>query len=113
MKRSMKALPFSLVLLFGAVVGPVVFSPMAEAQATSYKKGAIRGRILQVLPEGFLMGGSRPYLLIRHPEHKKLADGDEVNCDAYETDKTFKYTDLDGAERTVRIWVYKNERIGK
>ena len=80
--------------------GSSVFAQLGETT----KKEAVTREILQVLPEGLLMSGTKPFLLTGHPDEKNLADGERVNCYAADTGKVFKYTDTTGAERTVRIW---------
>lgn len=111
----MKYLPLTLTILFGAIAPLLLFSPSAHAQlGKTTKKVAIRGRVLQVLPEGLLMsGGGNPYLLAGYPGAKDMADGDAVNCYAEKTEHTFKYEDTTGAMRTVRVWRFLNGRIGK
>lgn len=77
-------------------------------------KVALTGRVLQVLPEGLLFyAWSSPYLLKGHPDAEKMVDGQAVNCYAVRTAETFKYTDTQGAVRTVRVYRFLNRRIGK
>lgn len=71
-------------------------------------------KILQVLPEGLLFSGTTStFILVGHPDAKKLADGEMVNCYAVKTDETLKYIDITGAERTARVYRYVTARIGK
>jgi hypothetical protein len=78
------------------------------------KKLPIRGRVLQVLPEGLLFsGGGAPWLLKGHPQFATMADGAEINCFVEQEAGTFRYTDVSGAQRTVRIYRYAGKRYGK
>jgi hypothetical protein len=87
---------------------------MAWALDGPIQKVPLTGRVLQVLPEGLLFaGGSSPYLLKDHPDMDKMVDGQAVNCYAVATKETFKYTDTQGAVRTVRVYRFLNRRIGK
>lgn len=78
------------------------------------QKEALNRKILQVLPEGLLFSGSgtSTFVLTGHPDEKSLADGEVVNCYVSKTEETLKYTAVNGAERTARIYRYVTRRIG-
>lgn len=78
------------------------------------KKQPIGGRVSQVVPEGLLFtGGMSPWLLVRHPQQRKLADGSFIKCYASKTDGVYQYVDVVGGQRTVAVWVYAGKRMGK
>jgi len=78
------------------------------------EKFPVKGRVLQVLPEGLLFrGASSPWLLKGHPETAKMTDGAEINCYVVREEGSFQYTDVLGASRTVRIYRYAGKRMGK
>lgn len=112
---AMKFLPLTLVILFSVFamsVGPG--QAAAQELGKDTKHLAATGRVLQVLPAGLLFsGGAAPYLIVGHPNQKTMADGDAVNCYVEKTDRTFEYTDTQGAKRTVRVFRYLTQRIGK
>lgn len=110
----MKICPLSLLLAFGAItLGSI--SPVHAREVGSNEKIALTRSVLQVLPDGllFMGGGSVPFILVGHPKAKTIAEGERVNCYVKKTEGTYKYTDTRGAERTVRVYRYQNERIGK
>ena len=77
-------------------------------------KAAYRHVVLQVMPEGLLMGtAGSPYLLKGVPGAETVADGQYLKFYGVATPQTFKYTDVMGAERTVRVVRYAGKLIGK
>lgn len=79
------------------------------------RKTPITGKVLQVWEDALLFTGSKNavFILTGHPNQRTIADGNEVNCYAIETDEVRKYTDVKGAKRTARVYRYHSRRIGK
>jgi hypothetical protein len=101
-----------LVLLVAllASVGVVMGTPKTKEPP---KKQALEARVDQVLEEGLLIIAGNSVLLLKgHPDAKKMADNDKINCYAMRTEEVHKYTAVNGAERTARVYVYHGKRMG-
>lgn len=101
----------TLLILLLLLVVPVMGNPKTK---TPPKKQAIEMRVDQILPEGLLIiSGQSLILLVGHPDHKKIVDGQLINCYALRTDEVFRYTDVSGAMRAARVYRYYGKRLGR
>ncbi len=78
------------------------------------KKQALQTSVDQILDDGLLLIFTNSVILLRgHPDQKKLADGDKINCYAMRTDKVYQYEAVGGAKKTARVYLYHGKRLGR
>lgn len=88
--------------------------PKLGSQDGANKKVRARFQVLQILEEGLLViTDTKTYLLVGHPDEKKVADGDWVAAWVVDTGKLFKYEAVAGSEKTVHIYKYAGPWSGR